>query len=185
MISDLHAAMSPCRRLVLALALALTTLGVAGCGYSTKPLYMTSVKTVTVPIFGNKTFRREWEFRLTEAIDKNIEYRTPFKVSSRDHADTILSGEIVDIQEDVLTRRFGISLPRETQVTIVVNFIWKDLRTGKVLLERKAFAKAATEIPQIGERVADAEQWAVERLAAAIVDQMQMQPSWDDEPKKQ
>ncbi len=144
-----------------------------GCGYSSRPPYNTSVSTVAVPIFTNKTFRREWEFRLTEALDKNIESRTPYKLAEQSKADTVLTGEIVDIREDVLTRQFGVNLPRETQLTIVVDFQWKDLRTGKVLVERKQFNRSATEIPEIGEHVADAEQAAVENLARAIVDQMQ------------
>jgi hypothetical protein len=144
-----------------------------GCGYSTKMPYNRSVRTVAVPVFGNRTFRREWEFRLTEAIDKNIEYRTPYKLASQKKADTILTGEIIDIQENVLTRRFGTGLPRESEVTIIVNFQWKDLRSGRVIVDRRAFNRGSTEIPQIGERIEDAEQLAVERLAAAIVDQMQ------------
>jgi hypothetical protein len=129
-----------------------------------------------VPIAGNHSFRREWEFRLTEALTKNIEYRTPYKViGSRDKADTVLTCEIVDIQENVLTRRPGTTIPRETQITIIVNFTWKD-HNGRLLVERKEFNRSSTDIPQIGERVDDAEQLAVERLAAAIVDQMQT--SW-------
>src|SRR5947209_5996378 len=107
--------------------------GGAGCGYSSKSLYPASVNTVAVPIFGNKTFRREWEMRLTEAIDKNIEYRTPYKLAPQGKADTLLTGEIVDIQEQVLTRRYGPNIPRETQLTLVVDFTWKDLRTGRIL----------------------------------------------------
>ncbi len=145
----------------------------ASCGYSSKPAYNESVRTVCVPIFENHTFRREWEFRLTEAIDKNIEYRTPYKIASRKDADTILTGQIVDIQESVLTNRFGTDLPRESELTVVVNFVWKDQRSGRILVERKAFNRSATEIPQLGERVTDAEQLAIERLAAGIVDQMQ------------
>jgi hypothetical protein len=142
------------------------------CAYSTKPLYSQGYRTVSVPIFANRTFRREWEFRLTEAIAKNIEARTPYKLASQDKADTVLSGEIVEIDESVLTRRTGINLPRENQITLAVNFTWKD-RNGRMLVERKGFNRSSTEIPQIGERVEDAEQLAVERLAAAIVDQMQ------------
>lgn len=145
----------------------------ASCGYSSKPLYTPSVKTIAVPIWGNKTFRREWEFRLTEAISKNIESRTPYKIVPQQRADTVLTGEIVDIQQTVLTRRYGTNLPRESQLIVVVNFTWKDLRTGRVIVERKQFNRSATEIPQIGERVVDAEQLAIERLAAAIVEQMQ------------
>ncbi len=154
----------------------------AGCGYSTKPPFNASVRTVAVPIFANKTFRREWEFRLTEAIDKNIEFRTPFKIAARKDADTLLTGEIMQIQENILTRRFATNLPRESELTVVVNFTWKDLRSGRILVERKRFNRQATEIPQIGERVEDAEQLAIERLAAAIVDQMQS--DWGMEPKE-
>ena len=145
---------------------------IASCGYSTRPLYSPAYRTVAVPIFNNKSFRREWEFRLTEAIAKNIEARTPYKVAPRDKADTVLTGEIVDDPENVLTRRLGTNLPRESQVTVLVNFTWKD-RNGRVLVERKDFNRSATEIPQLGEREEDAEQMAIERLAAAIVDQMQ------------
>ena len=157
------------RRSLLFLLAALTF---SSCGYSTQSLYNRNYHTVSVPIFANKTFRREWEFRLTEAITKNIELRTPYKVTKQDKADTVLTGEITEIQENVLTERNGTDLPRESQLTVVVNFVWKD-RSGRVIVERKGLNRSATEIPQLGESVVDAEQLAVERLAAAIVDQMQ------------
>ena len=150
----------------------LAALAIWSCGYSTRPLYDPAYRTVAVPIFDNKSFRREWEFRLTEAIAENIEARTPYKIAPREKADTILTGEIVDDVENVLTRRLGTNLPRESQFTVLVNFTWKD-RSGRVLVERKDFNRSATEIPQLGERAEDAEQMAIERLAAAIVDQMQ------------
>jgi len=152
--------------------LALALFALSACGYSSKPLYNTAYRTISVPIFNNKTFRREWEFRLTEALDKAIESRTPYKIVSQDKADTVLSGEIVNISEDVLSDRYGTVIPRESQLTVAVNFTWKD-RSGHVLVERQSFNRSATEIPQIGERVVDAEQLAIERLANAIVDQMQ------------
>src|SRR4051812_45743845 len=133
----------------------------SSCGYSTKSLYNKNFHTVAVPVFTNKSFRREWEFRLTEAVVKKIESRTPYMVTTADRADTVLTGEIVDIQENVLTERAGTELPRETQLTVVVNIVWKD-RAGHVLLERKGLNRSATEIPQLGERVEDAEQLAVE-----------------------
>ena len=160
------------RALCVGLA-ALILAGMSGCGYSSKTLYSTSYKSIAVPIFGNKTFRRDWELRLTEAIDKSIEARTPYKLTPRDKADTVLVGEIVDIQESVLTRRYGANLPRETELVVTVNFTWKDARTGRVLMERKGFARSATEIPQLGERIADAEQMAIERCAYAIVSQLE------------
>ncbi len=147
-------------------------LAFSACGYQTRPLYNRAYHTVSVPIFGNKTFRREWEFRLTEALVKNIEARTPYRVAKQERADTVLTGEITEIQQNVLTERTGTDLPRESQLTVAVNFTWKD-RTGRILVERKGFNRSSTEIPQLNERVEDAEQLAIERLAAAIVDQMQ------------
>lgn len=157
----------------VSLLLAVLCAGLGSCGYSSKPLYNQSVSTIAVPIWANKTYRREWELRLTEAIDKNIESRTPFKIAAQDKADTTLTGEIVEIDEAVLTRRFGINVPQESELVVVVNFTWKDNRTGRILLERRKFSRQATELPELGERVADAEQLAVERLAGAVVDQLQ------------
>lgn len=155
------------------LMLAALVLAPAGCGYSAKPLYRTSVKTISVPIFRNKSYSRDWEFRLTEAICKNIEYRTPFKVTQGQRADTELTGEIITVDQDVLTRRFNLNLPRESQITVAVNFQWKDLRTGRILIKRGNFSRSATDIPQLGERAQDATQLAIERLAEAIVEQLQ------------
>ncbi|HEY4330438.1 MAG TPA: LPS assembly lipoprotein LptE [Phycisphaerae bacterium] len=152
--------------------LLLGALTLSSCGYSSRPLYNRAYHTVAVPIFTSKSFRREWEMRLTEAVAKNIEYRTPYKIANQDKADTILTGELVDIEENVLTRRLGTDLPKETQFTAIVDFTWKD-RNGHVIVDRKNFNRSSTEILQLGERPDDAEQLAIERLAAAIVDQMQ------------
>ena len=155
------------------LLLALATLAIGGCGYTGQSLYPSSIKTVAVPIWKNDTFRHQLGFRLTEAIDKNIESRTPYRLASINHADSVLRGTIVHVQETVLNYRFQTNLPQETQLTIAVDFTWKDLRTGKILSERKYFARSANIIPQIGQQLADAEQTATEKLARAIVAQMQ------------
>jgi hypothetical protein len=162
------------RRGVLVGVAAALAAGLAGCGYSSKPLFTTAYKTVHVPIFGNKTFRKQLEMRLTEAVAKNIEARTPYKVvGDPKQADTILQGTIVDVPEGVLTRRYGTNLPRETEVLISANVLWKDPRTGRVLIQRQQIVREATDIPQLGEHVWDAEQRAIEELAYAIVSQMQ------------
>ncbi len=165
------------RRAGIALGMALAGLGImalAGCGYTTRSIYPTSIATVAVPVFKSSTFRRNLEFELTEAIDKNIEARTPYKISGESHADSILTGKIVSVQENVLTNRLQNNLPQETQITIVVNFTWKDARTGKVLVRRVNFARSSTVVPQIGQRLTDAESAAIDSLARSIVDEMQL-----------
>lgn len=147
--------------------------GLAGCGYSAKSLYPIDIHTVNVPIFGNSTYRRRWNFRLTEAIDKDIEEDTPYKVTGSRKADSVLTGTIVSIQENVLSSRFTTNLPQETQITVVVNFTWKDTRSGRILVARNNFSRASTEVLQLNQRVTNAEQAAVERAARGIVNQMQ------------
>ncbi len=155
--------------LLMTVALLLT----GGCGYTGQSLYPSGIQTVAVPIWKNNTFRHQLGFRLTEAIDKNIESRTPYRLASIKHADTVLRGKIVQVQETLLSSSFETNLPQETQVTIVVDFTWRDLRNGKILSERKEFARSANTIPQIGQQLADAEQTAMEKLARAVVAQMQ------------
>src|SRR4051794_10112312 len=77
----------------------LCLLGGAGCGYSAsdpaagqtgpvgglagyqwKSLYREDIRTVAVPIFSNRSFRRGVEFQLTKAIVNQLEAQTPYKV---------------------------------------------------------------------------------------------------------
>ncbi len=160
-------------RILGIMAIASAGLALTGCGYTGQSLYPSGIHTVAVPIWKNDTFRHQMGFHLTEAIDKNIESRTPYRLASLKHADSVLRGTIVQVQETLLSNSFETNLPQETQVTVVVDFTWKDLRTGKILSERKKFARSANTIPQIGQQLSDAEQTAMEKLARAIVAQMQ------------
>ena len=148
----------------------------AGCGYTMKSVYPAGIATIAVPIWKNNTFRRGLEFRLTEAIDKNIESRTPYRLAPMNQADTELTGTIETVSEGVLSNSFQTNLPQETQITLVVNFTWRNLRTGTVLSRRVNFAASSTEIPQIGQQLPDAQQMAVERMARAVVNEMRK--SW-------
>ena len=85
----------------------------------------------------------------------------------------MLSGEIMDDPETVLTRRLGTNLPREVQVTVRANFTWKE-RDGAGAGDAEGFQPDRRRRCRSWRKSAeDAEQLAIERLAAAIVDQMQ------------
>ena len=77
------------------------------------------------------------------------------------------------MQENVLNSNFQTNLPQQTQVSIAVDFTWRDLRSGKVLEVRKDFSASASSLPAIGTQLPDAEQIVIERLARRIVDSMQ------------
>src|SRR4051812_4723943 len=74
-------------------------------GYTTKPNYDTCIKTIYVPIFENKTFKRGMEFDLTRAVVREIEWKTPYKVvSDPSKADTELTGTIIAFNKNILNR---------------------------------------------------------------------------------
>src|SRR5436190_20859385 len=82
-------------------------LALAGCrssgdftlfGYSTKPPFDCGIRTVHVPVFKSQMIEttpyRDMEVSLTSAVVKEINTRTPWKVSSdREKADT----ELLDV----------------------------------------------------------------------------------------
>jgi hypothetical protein len=105
-------------------------------GYRTAPNYDTRIKTVRVKIFKDPTF---WavvpvpglEMQLTQALVRQIEQTTPYKVVSGD-ADTEISGSI----------RSFLKLPlnytqqneqRDVETDLIVDVVWRNLRTGELL----------------------------------------------------
>lgn len=160
------------------------TLLLAGCGYATNgtepagqyqwhSLYREDVRTVAVPIFTNKDYTRGVEFSLTKAVITQLEARSPYKVVDRDHADTVLEGEITQIRRDTVSRDTDTAVPQEQLFQIDIDFVWKDLRTGRILAQRRNFEQTAAYYPTLGEGQFFGNQQAVERLAVGIVQEMQ------------
>jgi hypothetical protein len=117
-----------------------------GCaGYSNKSLFPEDVGSVYVEMFDNRSFWRGVEYELTDALAKRIEAETPYKIiSSRDRADTVISGQIVSVNESWLSteRQTGRPLEKEVEVRAVVN--WKNLKTGELLIDNKSVSASAS-----------------------------------------
>ncbi|MBE3071307.1 MAG: hypothetical protein IMZ66_13815 [Planctomycetes bacterium] len=146
----------------------------AGCGYSMQPLHRTDVRTVAVPIFASKEFRRELEFGLTRDLVKFIELRTPYKVvHDPKRADTELRGEITYLSAPVLSEDVRTDAPQDVMVTLTCWFEWKDLRTGEILKRCEAISGSATYADAIGETLDSATSEATKRLAERIVEAME------------
>jgi hypothetical protein len=117
-------------------------------GYTTKPNYDTRFKTVSVPIFRNKTF---WtvtpapglEMDLTQAVVREIQARTPYRVVEC-NADTELTGTVIGFTKASLNT-LQFNYPREVETTLVVELVWRDLRTGEVLT--RASRRPGTPLP--------------------------------------
>lgn len=156
----------------------LLLLAIWGCdhardsGYKWQSLYRQDVQTVAVPTF---TSRAEpgVEFKLSSAVIHQLESKTPYKVVPRERADTILECEIVTLRTDMVSLSPHTATPQEQLLTITVNFLWKDLRTGRILVQRRNFDQSTTYYPTLGEGQFVGIQQAVERLAVSMVEQLQ------------
>lgn len=159
--------------LLLACALLLAGCGYQGgsgsTGYKWRSLYRQDVQSVAVPIFTNRSFERGVEFRLTKALVSQLEATTPYKVMPRERADTILEGEIVSATVNPMSHDRRTNLPQEQLLLLRVNFTWKDLRTGRILVQQKDFEQATTYYPTLGEGQFVGTQHAVDNLAVGIV----------------
>lgn len=152
----------------------------AGCaanpkdGYSFAPVYSANIKSVTVPIFENYTYTPELPTQLTDAVIKEMQTRTPWGVTDREHADATLSGIIRTIELRKLSQDPNSGLDLEVAVTVVVDFEFRDNRSGKVILSRRHFAGTDTFVPVAGtgERLEVGQTAAVGRLARDIVSEL-------------
>jgi hypothetical protein len=159
----------------------LVVLAVSGCGYMVGNIYGPEVRTVEVPIFQNDTFRRGIEYQLTEAVQREIQSRTPYRLAKGAGADTRLTGRIVDLRKDVLGET-GQDDPRELQVSLAIRVTWEDLRTGQLLAsddvpiqpDALPLVGQAEFAPEVGQSLATATHDAVNRLATKIVDMMEV-----------
>src|SRR5687768_8924245 len=69
----------------------LTFPGCAGYQLGQRSLYRPDIRTVHVPVVQSDSYRRYLGERLTEAVVKQIELKTPYKVVGSDSADSVLS----------------------------------------------------------------------------------------------
>lgn len=146
----------------------------AGCGYTMQPLHRTDVRTVAVPIFASKEFRRNLEFELTKELVQMIELKTPYKVvQDRQRADSELRGEVTYLSAPVLTENIRTDRPQDVQVTVYCWFEWKDTRTGEILAKRQKIAGTGNYAVAIGETLDSATNEAIHRLAVRIVEAME------------
>lgn len=145
----------------------------SGCGYSTQRPFRDDIQTISIEMMHSREFRRELEFQLTESLAKRIEAETPYKVASRDRADSVITGEILEVQQRTFGTDFETDLPRETGVTIIIRWQWKDLRSGEILRNQPRFLYTSSYIPPVGESFETGALRGLDGLARRIVETME------------
>lgn len=160
--------------------------GAAGGGCATDPsegyafgtTYRKDIQTIAVPVFANQTFSRGVELRLTEAIATEIRRTTDWRITDAAGAQTTLTGSVVESRLTKLSTARETGLVEDVGVTLVINFEWRDARTGKVLAARRNFAASESFVPArgAGERLEIGQYGAIDRLAKDVV--AELRGSW-------
>ena len=164
---------------VLYLAAAVISAMFCGCsdGYSNEWLYREDVKTIYVKMFDSRSFRRGHEYVLTDAICKQVETRTPYKiVSDPDLADTVLTGQIGGIASGILASERETGSPLEREVIVMVRVSWKNLKTGELLINNESVNASASFSKWLEQDFDYAANVAANRVAQKIVELMEV--SW-------
>jgi hypothetical protein len=143
-----------------------------GCGYRTGELFRPNIDTIHVEMFASKEFRRDLEFKLTEAVKKRINVDTPYRLAAKEKADTILTGEVLEERQAAFAPDYESRLPREKQLTLAVRVQWKDLRSGRVLVDQPVELQAADYLTPTGETEKFAQERAIDLMAKRIVAKM-------------
>jgi len=158
---------------------ALISVMICGCGgengYSSETLFPEQVSSVYVEMFENRSFHRGIEYELSNTLAKRIEAETPYKIiTSRDRADTIISGYIT-VNESILTteRQTGRALEKDVELRAVVN--WKSLRTGELLIDNRTVSASASYSNWQNQSFDYASTLAANNLARKIVEMMEKQ----------
>jgi len=165
----------------LAVGMTLLFSGCAGYQLGSKTLYRPNIRSVHVPMFQSDSFRRNLGEQLTEAVCKQIEKVTPYKVVSSAQADTILTGRIIDVRKHVMAED-ALDQPRNVEVNYVVQVSWLD-RQGQNLMRHAEIplpdpmlniGQEANFVAESGQSLVTAQQELVRKLARQIVSQMEM-----------
>jgi len=152
-----------------------SALNFAGCsGYSHGWPYPENVETISVKMFDTKSFRRDHEYVLTDAICKQIETQTPYRIVADENvADTQLSGYMTSIGSAVLStdRETGRTLENEVRASLI--FTWKNLKTGELIVNSKKVEAVASYASLLGQDFDYAANVAMNKAAEKVVESMQ------------
>ena len=161
-----------------------SVLPIFGCGayqLGNRTLYPSHIRTVYVPIVESVSFRRYLGERLTEAIVKEIELKTPYKVVSTPNADSVLSCQLVDDGKRVVAEN-KYDDPRQVEFRVQVQANWID-RTGTVLgecnsiqlpPEGQLIMGTSDLTAEMGQSCQTTQQEAIHKVAEQVVAMMEM-----------
>lgn len=171
------------RLIVWALTIGSSILSAGCAGYQrgSGTLFRRDIQTIYVPIVRNDGWRPNLGQQVTEALQKAIQLRTPYRLVGDASADSTLTCRILNDTKRTLTET-TTDEPRALETTLTIQLTWVD-RRGNLLMENRflppgevafLFNQSTDFVPEGGQSIATAYQRAAERLADEIVNQMEL-----------
>lgn len=155
--------------------------GCAGYQFGPSSLFRPDIRTIHVPMIRNETFRHDVGPRLTEAVVRELQERTPYVVTGDPSADSVLTCRVVSEFKRSLTETATDEV-RALDMVVNVEASWIS-RNGQVLMENRIlptgnlallFSQDTRIVPEAGQSIEVELQNVINSLAERIVSQMEM-----------
>ena len=154
--------------------------GLGGCasnpseGWTMGTTYDTSIKTVAIPIAQNDTFDREIGYLLTNALIREIETRTPWRIADETVADSLLEVTVTKVSMRALSQSRLTNLDQEMEVNLTCNWSWERLDNNQTITGWDGMGTAGMFFPSnpLSEPIELGRLESVDLMAKAIVDRM-------------
>jgi hypothetical protein len=166
--------------LALAGLLMIAPVGCAAYRFGAASLYPPDIQTIYVPVFESDSFRRNFSELVTEAVIKEIERVTPYKVVGTPDADSVLNGKLTSDTKRTLIED-PYDQPREMEINMVIEVRWVN-RRGDLIDQGTAvpaqddllvLTAPGTVVAEFGQSVSTAQLQAIQRLATKVVATME------------
>ncbi len=110
------------------------------CGYRVRggePNLPPEIRSVAIPIFGNRTIEPGIESLFTEALVEKFVSARRLSVTSRSSADALLTGTVKVLTTVPVAVTSSTQVSTENRATLTIDFTFQDERSGKVLLRQE------------------------------------------------
>lgn len=171
-------------RLFLIAALLFTVANSVGCAsyqFGNRSLYRPDIRTVHVPMVQSDSLRRNLGERLTEHICKQIELKTPYKLTDAASADSVLTARIISENKKVLATN-GLDEARDVETDFFVQIRWVDRRGDLIMSHTDVpvqpllvnLSQSTNFVQEGGQSLVTSHEEALFRLADSIVGQLEL-----------
>ena len=153
--------------------------GCAGYQIGNQSLYTANIQTIYIPMVKAPLFSPHLAERITEAVAKEVEFRTPYKVVQEYYADAVLNIEIVEYKQGINFKdKWGgprqNNLEMKAKVELVNRRSLTPERSFEFSLDQEGVVLGSgSMIPVAGQSTATQQQESIDKLARQIVNSLE------------